>query len=53
VRDGGLERRLGGCARRVDVDPLRVAGGGGELIDARLADFEPVANGDLLADAIA
>ena len=53
VRDRRLERRLGRRARRVDVDPLVIAGRVGELIDALLRDLEPVADGDLLADAVA
>jgi hypothetical protein len=35
------------------VNPLMIAGGIRELIDARLRDLEPVADGNLLADAIA
>src|SRR6185369_15161051 len=51
VRDRRFERRLDGGSRGIDVDPLRVAGGGGELIDALLRDLEPVADRDFLADA--
>src|SRR5882762_2754621 len=53
VRDGGPERRLHGRARFVDVNPLLIASRVGELIDAGLRDFEPLADGDLLADAVA
>jgi hypothetical protein len=53
VRDRGLERRFPGRARGVDVNPLMIAGGVGELLDAILRDRKPVADGDLLADAIA
>ena len=35
------------------MDPLRIAGRLSELIDARLSDLEPVADGDFFANAIA
>src|SRR3954447_21698646 len=49
VRDGPSEGpRLG--ALDVDVDPLVVVGGVGELVDTLLGDLEPVGGPDLLAD---
>jgi hypothetical protein len=52
VRDRRLERRFRRSARGIHVDPLTIAGGVGELFDACLGDLEPVADGDLLADAL-
>jgi hypothetical protein len=34
------------------MDPLEVAGGLGELVDALLGDGDPVADGDFLADQV-
>ena len=50
MRDGGAERALRPRVHRVDVDPLVVAGGFGEQVDALLVDRDPVADADLLAD---
>ncbi|MCY1464862.1 hypothetical protein D9M71_829380 [compost metagenome] len=48
--DAGAEGATGG-AGRVDVDPLVIAGGLGELVDTRLLDADPRALAQLLADA--
>ena len=45
-----MKRRIGFSSLSVDVNPLMVFGCVGEVVDARLGDFEPVARGDLLAD---
>ena len=37
----------------IHVNPLVIAGRVGELVDARLRDLQPVADGDLLADPVA
>ena len=50
MRDGCAVGRFGPCAFGVQMNPLMVAGGFGELVDAVLGDFEPVADGDFLAD---
>ena len=47
--DGAAERS-GGRALDVDVDPLVVAGGLGERVDAVLLDGQPVAGAEVLAD---
>ena len=39
-----------GRALDVDVDPLMVAGGFGELVDPLLGDFQPIGHADFLAD---
>jgi hypothetical protein len=44
-----LERRVGRGALGVYVNPLVVFGRVGEIVDARLGDFKPIARGDLLA----
>src|SRR5688572_2998743 len=51
VRDRAAPGRLGRGARRIDVDPLMIAGGIREGVDARLADGEPVAQVHFLANA--
>ena len=50
VRDRGAAGHLALGAFDVDVDPLVVAGGVGELVDHRLIDRHPVAGADPLAD---
>lgn len=52
VRDGAAER-AGGSTHRVDVDPLHVAGGARELVDALLRDADPLARADHLAELAA
>jgi Binding-protein-dependent transport system inner membrane component len=49
VRDGAAVRRRRGGARGIDMDPLEVAGGLGELVDAVLTDGKPVGDADLSA----
>src|SRR5581483_1016223 len=52
VGDGAAERaRLGPL--RIDVDPLVVTGGVGELVDLLLGDLVPLARGQRLADQLA
>ena len=53
MRDRGLERRFGCGARGIDVNPLAIVGRLGEPIDPLLCDLNPVADGDLLTEAIA
>ena len=48
--DRGVIRRIGGGARRVQVNPLAVFGGFGELRDALLVNRKPATQPDLLAD---
>src|SRR5215471_6342716 len=48
VRDRGSVRRFGLGPLDIDVNPLVVARGVGEKIDALVRDFEPIAHGDLL-----
>ena len=50
MRDRAAEPRFTRRALAVDVDPLMVAGGVGELVDSVLGDLEPVAGRDLAAD---
>jgi len=50
VRDGRPVLAFSLCAFDVYVDPLAVFGDVGEVVDARLSYFEPIARGDLLAD---
>src|SRR5213078_4195783 len=49
VRDRAAERRSPG-ALPVDVDPLEVPGGLGELVDPVLRDLDPGRHGDFLTD---
>ena len=42
--EGALGRPLG-----IDVDPLMIAGGLGEGVDALLGDFQPVAVAEVLS----
>jgi hypothetical protein len=53
VRDRRFRGQLARGARRIDVDPLAVFGGGRELVDPLLRNVEPVADGYLLAEAVA
>src|SRR5438552_18228848 len=48
MRDGGSEWRLALAALGVDMDPLMVVRGVGELIDTLLRDLKPVPHRDLL-----
>ena len=48
--DGSAERAFLLGPLRIDVDPLEVAGGVGELVDAFLRDLHPVAVAEVLAD---
>src|SRR5580704_4327664 len=50
MRDRLAARHLALCPLNVDVDPLMIAGGLGELVDHRLIDQHPFAAADLLAD---
>ena len=49
MRDRAAERALLCGAFRVDVDPLVVAGGVGELVHLVLGDLDPVAVAEMLA----
>jgi len=49
VGDGSAKRRFPRCAHHIDMNPLVVAGRFGELVDAILTDFEPVADSKFLA----
>src|SRR6185437_5057568 len=49
VRDGLAARHLRLGALDVDMDPLVIAGGVGEGVDAVLGDLHPVGHADLLA----
>ncbi len=49
MRNRCAERRFAARPFDVDVDPLMVASGVGELVDAFLRDFQPVAHHDFLA----
>jgi hypothetical protein len=51
VRDRRPERARC-CALRVDVDPLRVVGRGGEAVDPLLRHLEPRGRAELGADEI-
>ena len=46
-----MKRSVGLRSFDVEVNPLMIAGSVGKVIDARLGDLEPVADGDLLAEA--
>ena len=48
MRDRGPERRLAAASLGVDVNPLMVAGGVGELVDPLLRDLKPIPHRDLL-----
>src|SRR5580698_3045273 len=50
MRDRLAARHLPLCPLNVDVDPLMIAGGLGELVDRCLIDQHPFAAADLLAD---
>src|SRR5512142_1031259 len=52
MRDGSLERRFVARALHVNVDPLVIERGVGELLNALLGYIEPVGDGDLLADEV-
>ena len=43
----GTDGRLALGPRDIDMDPLIVAGGPGELVDPFLGDLDPVAHADL------
>ncbi len=49
MRHRPAERRFAAGALHVDVDPLMIAGGFGELVDLLLGDLDPVADGHFLA----
>src|SRR6266849_5940371 len=53
VRDGAAKRRLSLSPRRIDVNPLTVFGGVGKSIDPCLRHLHPIADGQLLAEALA
>ena len=52
VRDGGLEWRLALRAFHVHVNPLVIARGVSELLDAVLGDHEPVSYADFLVEVV-
>ncbi len=49
MRDGRAERTFGSTSR-VDMDPLMVAGGVGELVDPVLGDLQPIAGSEVGAN---
>ena len=48
--DGRARGNLGSRALAVDMNPLVIAGGVGEGVDARLVDSHPVGDAKFLAD---
>jgi len=52
VGDGFSTRHLLGCTRHVDVNPLVIPRGFGELVDGRLIDGHPVGDSDFFADEL-
>ena len=50
MRDGLAAGHLGLGALDIDVDPLEIPGRLGEQIDLLLADVDPLADADLVAD---
>jgi hypothetical protein len=50
VGNRSFERRFTARALNIDVDPLMIKSGIGELLDAFLRDVEPVRDGNFLAD---
>ncbi len=51
MRDRGAERALSRLGR-VDVDPLVVAGGVGELVDPLLGDLQPLRGAEIGPDGV-